>query len=436
MLAALAVATWLAGSVVLATAAEAASLTSATWSVSASTTGATGVSYTYSFTTATASSLSSVSMTVPSGTGGSPTVGAVSPAALAGGTASLGGTTVTYSFTAAPVVAGQAVSIQINGLTNTSTAGGYTSAITTSDGGSPVDTGTSGTVTITTAALGGPAWSVSSTATGATGTSYTYGFSNTLSALTSISATVPPGTSGTPTQGSSSGIVIGSVSLTGTTLTMSVTSVQIGNVSIQINGLTNTATAGSYTSEIVVTPLVGAAESGITPAVTFTGQLALTSPSSLGWSAGLSGSSQSVADQTASDQRFSVDDETNTAAGWRITVSATTFTSGADTLPDSGTLALTGSLTSATATSVPGTACAPSCTPPVTSTTYPVAITTAATSPTPATVFNAEAGSGIGPVIIGGSSAADPVGWWISVPANALVGSYTSTITIAVVSGP
>jgi len=71
--------------------AAAASLTGVTWSTSKSTTGATGTRYTYTFTTATSSSLSSVTMSVPSGTGGSPTVGSVSPAALARGTISLAG---------------------------------------------------------------------------------------------------------------------------------------------------------------------------------------------------------------------------------------------------------------------------------------------------------------------------------------------------------
>ena len=63
-------------------------------------------------------------------------------------------------------------------------------------------------------------------------------------------------------------------------------------------------------------------------------------------------------------------------------------------------------------------------------------ITTAASSPTPATVYDVSAGSGLGPVTLGGHSAANPVGWWINVPANARAGSYTSTVTVAVVSGP
>jgi hypothetical protein len=56
--------------------------------------------------------------------------------------------------------------------------------------------------------------------------------------------------------------------------------------------------------------------------------------------------------------------------------------------------------------------------------------------PTPATVFDVAANSGLGPMTIGGSSAANPVGWWVVVPGSAVSGAYTSTIAVAVVSGP
>ncbi len=299
----------LAGLLISAQPASAASLTSVSWTTTKSMTSATAATYTYKFTAATTSSLSSVTMTVPSRTGAT-----------------------------------------------------------------SVDTGTSGTVTITTGTLGSPTWAASSTTTGATGVTYTYGFANLLSALTSISMTVPPGTSGTPAIGATSGITIG--------------------------------------------------------------PLTLTSPGALGWSGIITGSAQSVRDGTAAHQQFSLDDERGTGAGWHLTVSATTFVSGLNSLPDAGTFVFTGSLTSVTATTAPSTSCNPSCTGPVTTTTYPVAITTAAVSPVPATVFNAAVGSGTGPVIIGGSAAPNPIGWWINVPAAARAGSYTSTITVAAVSGP
>jgi hypothetical protein len=131
----------------------------------------------------------------------------------------------------------------------------------------------------------------------------------------------------------------------------------------------------------VVIPL----DTGLTPVVTISGGLSLTSPGSLTWAAALTGTTQSVADAVSAGQQFTVDDETATGAGCHITVSATTFTTGTSTLPDGGTLVLTGSLASATAASAPTATCGTSCTPQGSSATYPVAIITAASSPTPVT---------------------------------------------------
>jgi hypothetical protein len=421
--------------------ADAATLANTTWSVSDSTTGAASTSYAYAFTAATSSSLSSVTMTVPSGTAGSPVAGTVSPASLAGGSVALAGTTLTYSFTPASVAAGTAVSIQIKGLTNSSTAGSYTSQVTTLNGASSVDTGTTGTVILTTTALTSPAWSASSTTVGATGVSYTYTFTTATSGLiTSFTMTVPAGTAGTPAVGTVSPTMLdASVTLSGTTLTVSGVSESLTSgtlISIQITGLTNTATAGGYTSQIATHGVTGPVNSGITPVVSFSGTLNLTSPSSLSWAVTLNGSNQSVADAVAADQQFTVSDETGTGAGWHITVSATTFTNGAHTLTNTGTLVVTGSISSAAATTAPTASCVTSCTPPDNTVTYPVAITTAASSPTPGIVYDVSAGSGLGPMTIGGYGAAGPVGWWVNVAANALAGTYTSTVTVAVVAGP
>jgi hypothetical protein len=423
--------------------AVAAPLGNAAWSVSMTTTGAAGVAYAYTFTVATTSPLSSVTMTLPSGTGGSPAVGTVSPASMAGGTASSSAGTLTYSFAAVTVASGTAVSIHVNGITNTGSAGGYTSTITTLNGASQVDAGPTGTVTLTPGSLTSLGWSASSTAVGATGVSYTFTFTtqSTSLTITSVTFTVPPGTAGTPVLGAvSPGGLLGSISLAGTTLTFSGISllpVAPTPFSVQVNGLTNTTTAGSYTSEIATHGTLGAGiDSGVTPAVTFTGSLNLTSPGSLTWAATLTGTSQAAADTVPGDQQFSVDDETATGAGWHITVSATTFTTGTRTLPDSGTLVFTGSTSSITTTTGPGATCRTSCTPPTNATTYPVAITTAASSPTPVTVYDAVAGSGLGPATLGGHGTASPAGWWVSIPGSVLVGAYASTVTVAVVSGP
>lgn len=421
--------------------ASAATLTNATWSVSKTTDGATSTAYTYTFNAATSASLVSITMTVPTGTAGTPSVGTVSPTSIAGGSVALAGTTLTYTFTSALIAPGQAVSVQINGLTNTTTAGSYTAQITTHSSAGAVDTGTTASVTFTATALTSPTWSASSTTVGATGTSYTYTFTTaSLGLVTSITMTVPPGTAGTPTVGTVTPAALagGTVTLSGTTLTYSGISVTLlpgTAVSIPINGLTNTATAGRYTSEIV-TNIGGlvALDSGVTATVTFTGPLTVTGPGSLTWAITLNGTNQNIADAVAGDQQLTVSDQTLSGAGWHITISATTFTNGTHTLSNTGTFVLTGSVGSITASSAPSSACTTSCTPPGTAATYPVAITTAASSPTPVIVYDASAGSGLGAILLGGATG--PVGWWVEVPANARNGTYTSTVTVAIVSGP
>jgi hypothetical protein len=61
---------------------------------------------------------------------------------------------------------------------------------------------------------------------------------------------------------------------------------------------------------------------------------------------------------------------------------------------------------------------------------------TAVSSPTVYTVYDTSVSTGEGVMTIGGSGAANPIGWWVQVPAAAYAGSYTSTVTLQVVSGP
>jgi len=105
-----------------------------------------------------------------------------------------------------------------------------------------------------------------------------------------------------------------------------------------------------------------------------------------------------VVDLRPADQQFTVNDGTGSGAGWNIMVSATTFTNGANTLSNSGTFIANGSLTSPTAINAPTATCVTSCTLPTNSVSgYPVAITTAASSPTPVKVYGAMAGPGSAP---------------------------------------
>jgi hypothetical protein len=165
------------------------------------------------------------------------------------------------------------------------------------------------------------------------------------------------------------------------------------------------------------------------------GALTLASPTALNWTGTLTGLDQSLVDTTAADQQYTVNDATGSGAGWHVTTSATTFTNGAKTFPNTGTFVTNGSTSSVTATTAPSAACAllVTCILPTNTTTYPVAITTAATTPTPVTIYDTSALTGLGKIIIGSTT---PVGWWVNVPASASAGSYVSTITMAVISGP
>jgi hypothetical protein len=207
-------------------------------------------------------------------------------------------------------------------------------------------------------------------------------------------------------------------------------------VSIQITGLTNATVAGSYAAEIVTKNGAAAVDSGTTAAATLAGSLTLSSPASLTWATTLNGTNQSVVDAIAADQQLTLADTTATGAGWHITVSATTPTSGVHALAATGTLVYTGSITSVSATTAPTATCSGTCTLPTDLTAYPVAITTATSSPPTFTLYDAKAGSGLGTVIIGGHTSANPGGWWVNLPANAFAGTYTATVTLAVVSGP
>ncbi len=164
------------------------------------------------------------------------------------------------------------------------------------------------------------------------------------------------------------------------------------------------------------------------------GTLSLTSPSSLSWGTTLTGFNLSLVD--TSDEQYMVDDATGSGSGWHVAMSATTFTTGTQSLADAGTLSTNGSVISATATAGPSEICEATCTVPANTTTYPVAITTAASSPTPSTIFDTVAGTGLGDVLIGGSTDPGPVGWWLQIPADVYAGTYTSSVTLEVISGP
>jgi hypothetical protein len=108
---------------------------------------------------------------------------------------------------------------------------------------------------------------------------------------------------------------------------------------------------------------------------------------------------------------------TNTGAGntvgWNVQVSSTTLTSSGKTLP---AMQVTG-VSSANCTGS-------GCVNPTNSITWPMTLSTTA-----AKIFNAAANTGKGSVVL------TPT-YQVSYPANALPGTYTATVTVAVASGP
>ena len=196
-------------------------------------------------------------------------------------------------------------------------------------------------------------------------------------------------------------------------------------------------TPGTASATSCGTAIVAGSTCTLTGSLGVTGStLTLTSPSSLTWSETLNGLDQSIVDTAGGDQQYTVNDATGSGAGWKVTMAATTFTNGSHTLSNSTTLSVNGSSGSIIGTTAPTAACGVSatCTLPTDNTTYPVAIATAPTTPMTFAIYDTAATTGLGEIVIGGSP--NPVGWWLQVPASVYSGSYVSTVTLEVVSGP
>jgi hypothetical protein len=134
----------------------------------------------------------------------------------------------------------------------------------------------------------------------------------------------------------------------------------------------------------------------------------------------LNGTAQSVSATLALD----VGDASGSGAGWDVTATSTSFTSGSDSLPSSAT----------TIQSAPSVSCdagATGCTPASTTVNYPYTLPAGASAPTATKLFNATAGTGMG------DQTFTPT-WTLAIPADAVASgtAYTSIWTFSLVSGP
>ena len=131
----------------------------------------------------------------------------------------------------------------------------------------------------------------------------------------------------------------------------------------------------------------------------------------------LNGTNQTV----NANQALDVSDGTGSGAGWSITATSTTFTTGSVTLSTSAT----------TVQSAPSSACdaGSACTLATNSISYPYTLPAGASAPTATKVFNAAVNTGQGNQTV-------TVTWQLAIPSTTVAGTYTSTWTISLVSGP
>ena len=154
-----------------------------------------------------------------------------------------------------------------------------------------------------------------------------------------------------------------------------------------------------------------------TATVSGAGSLSLTNGATATLTDTLDGTDQSVnytLPLTLSDAR-------GTGAGWNLTVTSTTFSDG------SGHTLGTGA--SSIASVVMACVAGGTCTSPTNAITYPVTMPAAATAPAAIKLFNSAATTGLGRFTI--TPTID-----VTIPGNAYAGTYSSTITVAAISGP
>jgi hypothetical protein len=170
------------------------------------------------------------------------------------------------------------------------------------------------------------------------------------------------------------------------------------------------------TAALAVATAAVAATVTATGTVTGTGAVSLASGSTATFSDTLDGTDQTVTYQVP----LTVTDARGTGGGWNLTITSTTFNTGAHTLATTAS-----SLTAASAVCGSGS----TCTTPTNSVTLPVTVPAGTTAPTALKFFNSAANTGMGTITVTPTIS-------VAIPGNSFAGSYASTLTVAVVAGP
>jgi hypothetical protein len=191
----------------------------------------------------------------------------------------------------------------------------------------------------------------------------------------------------------------------------------------------------------LATPPAVGASCQITGTATLTGgTLTVEAPSNLYWSDTLNGMDVAVNDVPGDSSgpatngsvgaTLTAIDATGTARGWNISATATQFSTGG-TNPltlSANSLGVNGSSTAEADNTAPNdTASTDSTAADDTVTPYPVSGIDGGSNPV--VIYNAAAGSGMG-------TNALATDWWLKIPGNTYAGTYSSTITLQIASGP
>lgn len=180
------------------------------------------------------------------------------------------------------------------------------------------------------------------------------------------------------------------------------------------------------TTALVLAALATLALSAAAIAGTVTASANVTGAGSLGLSHGASASVPAVTlDGTDQDATFSIPlsitDARGSGSGWNATITSTTFSDGSS--HDLGSSA--SSIDSVSSACVSG----GTCTAPTNAVSYPLTLPAGSTAPAAVKFFNAAANTGMGRFTVTPTVN-------IGVPGNAYAGTYSSTVTVAVASGP